>query len=215
MKTWILMLSLTLLILSGCASDTENKNQNRGAGIGAAAGGVLGGIIGHQTGNATAGAIIGAGTGAAVGGYAGHRMDQQAKELNQVAETKRTNEGLVTKLKSDILFDTGKSDLKPQAKESLKEMADIMKKYPENVLTVNGYTDDTGTSRFNEQLSKQRAEAVKRSLVADGLPGNAIATEGLGPSKPVASNDTADGRQKNRRVEIDVKVDPSKVPAQK
>jgi len=117
MKTWILMVSLTLLILSGCASETENKNQNRGAGIGAATGGVIGGIIGHQSGNAAAGAIIGAGTGAAVGGYAGHRMDQQAKELNQVAETKRTNEGLVTKLKSDILFDTGKSELKPQAKE--------------------------------------------------------------------------------------------------
>lgn len=215
MKTWILLTSLALLILAGCASSPENKNQTRGAGIGAATGGVLGGIIGHQTGNRAAGVIIGAGTGAAIGGYAGHRMDQQAKELNKVAETKRTEEGLLTKLKSDILFDTGKADLKPKAKQSLREMASIMKEYPENVIAVNGYTDDTGPSKLNQELSRQRAETVRNTLVAYGLPEETISTHGYGPADPVADNDTAKGRQQNRRVEIAVRVDESKIPAKK
>lgn len=211
-KTWIFLVSFALLILLGCASDPENRKQTQGAEIGAAAGGVLGGIIGHQSGNRTAGVIIGAGTGAAIGGYAGHRMDQQAKELNKVAETKRTDEGLLTKMKSDILFETGKASLKPEAKQNLSEMASIMKKYPENVITISGYTDDTGTSRFNQTLSQQRAQSVKQVLVADGLPDNAIVAQGLGPSNPVADNESAAGRQKNRRVEIEVRSDPSKVP---
>jgi outer membrane protein OmpA-like peptidoglycan-associated protein len=142
----------------------------------------------------------------------GRRMDQQAKELKKVAETKRTEQGLVTKLKSDILFDTGKSDLKPAAQTNLKEMADIMKKYPENVLTVNGYTDTTGSVKINEELSKKRADAVKQTLVANGMPDSTISTHGLGPEAPVADNKTESGRMKNRRVEIEVTVDESKVP---
>lgn len=212
LKLWILFVSLSLLILAGCASEPENKSQTKGAGIGAATGGVLGGIIGQRSGNTAAGVLIGAGTGAAIGGYVGHRMDQQTKELNKVAETQRTGEGLRTKLKSDILFESGKSELKTEARQNLKEMAEIMKKYPENVLTVNGYTDNTGSSKINEELSKNRAESVRSALISDGIPAQTIATQGLGPSYPVADNSTAEGRQKNRRVEIDVRVNESKVP---
>ena len=124
----------------GCASD--QKNTAKGAGIGAAAGAVAGAIIGHQTGNREKGAIAGAILGGGIGGAVGNRMDKQAKELEKIAETKRTDAGLVTKLKSDILFDTGKSALKPAAQSNLKQMADIMRKYPENVLTIKGYTED-------------------------------------------------------------------------
>ncbi len=212
MKFWILMVSFTALILSGCASQSEHSNAAKGAGIGAATGGVLGGVLGHQTGHRNEAAVLGAAIGGVIGGVAGNRMDQQAKELNQVAETKRTDEGLITQLKSDILFDTGKADLKPKAKEDLKEMASIMKKYPENILTVNGYTDNTGSSKINEELSEKRAAAVKNTLVANGLPANVISTQGLGPAKPVADNKSAEGRQKNRRVEIEVTVDESKIP---
>lgn len=142
-------------------------------------------------------------------------MDKQAKELAAVAETKRTEEGIVTKLKSDILFDTGQATLKPQAKANLSQMAGIMKKYPENVLTVNGYTDNTGGSKVNEALSTKRAEVVRQSLIENGMPASTIKAQGWGPSKPVASNDSADGRQKNRRVEIEIAADPSKVPPEK
>lgn len=211
MKTKIvLLLTAVAMIFSSCAS--ENKNTTKGAGIGAVAGGALGAIIGHQSGNRGKGAAIGAALGAGIGGLAGRRMDQQAKELEKIAETKRTEQGLITKLKSDILFETGKSDLKPQAKENLKEMATIMKKYPENVLTVNGYTDSTGSAKTNETLSQKRAEAVKAQLVANGLSSSVITTHGMGPANPVGDNKTSDGRQQNRRVEVEVTVDESKVP---
>ncbi|MGE3759266.1 MAG: OmpA family protein, partial [Pseudobdellovibrionaceae bacterium] len=181
-----------------------------GAGVGA----VVGAVVGHQTGNREQGAILGAALGGGIGAAAGHRMDKQAKELEKVAETKRTEQGLVTKLKSDILFDTGKSDLKGAADGNLKQMAEIMKKYPENVLTVKGYTDNTGSAKLNEELSKKRAEAVRTQLVASGMSPDVISTQGMGPTNPVADNGTADGRMKNRRVEIEVTVDESKVPKQ-
>jgi len=209
-KTIILLLTSTALLLTSCASD--QKNTAKGTGIGAVAGGALGAIIGHQTGQRDKGALIGAMLGAGIGGYAGHRMDKQAKELEKIAETKRTEQGLVTKLKSDILFETGKSDLKTQAKTNLTEMANIMKKYPENILVIKGYTDNTGKDKTNESLSLKRAEAVKNQLTANGIPATVVTTQGLGPANPVGDNKTADGRKQNRRVEIEISVDESKVP---
>ncbi len=200
------------LISSGCSSD--QKNTQKGAGIGAAAGAVAGAIIGHQSGNREKGAIAGAILGGGLGGVIGNRMDKQAKELEKIAETKRTDEGLVTKLKSDILFDTGKSEVKPGAQDNLKEMAAIMKKYPENVLTIKGYTDATGSASVNKTLSKKRADAVKSQLASAGLPGDTISTIGEGASAPIADNKTALGRKQNRRVEVEVTVDESKVPKQ-
>lgn len=206
----ILILSLsTVLFLSGCAS-SEHKNAYRGTAIGAAVGGGVGALIGKEK-----GAIIGAGVGGVAGAYAGGRMDKQAKELKAIAETKRTEQGLVTKLKSDILFDTGKSDLKPQAKNNLDQMAGIMKKYPENVLAINGYTDNTGSDSINEALSQRRAEAVKNQLVASGMPNSVISTYGKGESNPIGDNASVDGRRQNRRVEIEVTIDESKLPKEK
>lgn len=204
---------LSSALLAGCAS--ENKNRDKGAGIGAAAGAVLGGVIGHQSGNRERGAILGAAMGGAIGGIAGSRMDKQARELEKIAETKRTEQGLVTQLKSDILFDTGKSNLKPDAEYNLKKMATIMKKYPENVLSVHGYTDSTGGKRINEQLSEQRADAVRKALVENGIPSETVTVKGMGPADPIGDNSTADGRMKNRRVEIQVTVDESKIPKKK
>lgn len=215
MKNLILTSVVALgLVLSGCQSMKDNPNAAKGAGIGAAAGAVLGGVIGHQTGKRNEGALIGAAIGAGIGTVAGKRMDKQAKELEKVAETKRTEQGLVSKLKSDILFDTGKAELKGEAKKNLSEMAGIMKQYPENVLTVKGFTDSTGSQKTNDELSRKRAEAVKRELIAAGVAESVVSAQGLGPSNPVADNGTADGRKQNRRVEIEVTVDQSKVPAE-
>ncbi len=208
MKKILILLSVVAMFLTGCAS--ENKRTYAGAGIGAAAGGALGAVLGKGK-----GAAIGAVLGGTLGGYVGHRMDKQAKELEQIAETKRTEQGLVTKLKSDILFDTGKSDLKPAAQDNLKKMAEIMKKYPENVLTVKGYTDNTGSKNVNDELSAKRAAAVKQTLVASGMPVETISTIGMGELNPIADNGKMDGRKQNRRVEIEVTVDESKVPKEK
>lgn len=208
MKKIIVIVFSMVALLTSCAS--ENKRAYMGAGIGAAAGAGLGAILGKGK-----GAAIGAALGGALGGYVGHRMDNQAKELEKIAETKRTEQGLVTKLKSDILFDTGKAELKAEAKANLQEMATIMKKYPENVLTINGYTDNTGKEATNSNLSAKRAEAVKNQLVAAGLPESVIGTKGLGSANPIADNKNAEGRKQNRRVEIEITVDESKVPKEK
>lgn len=210
----ILALALAGAVVAGCASGGEHDNRNKGAGIGAAAGGIVGAIIGHQSGNREKGALIGAALGGAGGAIYGDRLDKQAKELEKVAETKRTETGLVSKLKSDILFDTGKSDLKPAAKKSIADMGGIMKKYPENVLTIKGYTDSTGSAQTNEALSQKRAEAVKTQLVASGIPATTITTMGMGPQNPVADNGTVEGRKQNRRVDVEVTIDESKVPKQ-
>lgn len=205
----MIILSLTLLTM-GCASDSKNKKAMTGAGIGTAVGAGVGAIFGKGR-----GAVIGAAVGAGIGGYAGHRMDKQAAELEKIAETKRTEQGLVTKLKSDILFDTGKAELKPTAKTNLQKMGEIMKKYPENVLTINGYTDNTGSLAVNEKLSTQRAAAVKDQLLVAGLSPQVMTVQGLGPNNPIADNSNPNGRQQNRRVEIEVTVDESKIPKEK
>ncbi len=211
MKKLLVILTTAAAVLSGCATG-ENQNTYKGVGIGAAAGAALGAIIGNNNGDAGKGAAIGAVLGGTVGGVVGKRMDNQAKELAKVAETKRTEQGLVTKLKSDILFETGKAELKDQAKTNLTEMATIMKKYPENILTIKGYTDSTGSVQTNEALSKKRAEAVKVQLVNNGIPATVVSTTGLGPANPVGDNKTDLGRKQNRRVEIEIAVDQSKVP---
>ncbi len=207
----VIVSSLLLLSFLGCATG-DNKNTIKGTGIGAAAGALIGGIIGNQQGASGKGAAIGAILGGAIGAHAGQRMDKQAKELEKIAETKRTEQGLVTKLKSDILFDTGKSNLKDMAKSNLAEMAAIMKKYPENILTIKGYTDSTGSVKTNEALSQKRADAVKSQLILNGLPTALVTAQGMGPTNPVADNTTDDGKKQNRRVEIEVTVDESKIP---
>jgi outer membrane protein OmpA-like peptidoglycan-associated protein len=215
MKLFLTIFALLSILISGCATDKENDKTVKGAGIGAGAGALLGGIVGNNSGKRNEGALIGGAIGAALGGVVGHRMDQQAKELDKIAETKRTDQGLVTKLKSDILFDTGKASLKPAAQKNITQMAEIMKKYPENVLTVKGFTDSTGSTAVNNKLSGERAESVKKVLIASGMPANTISSVGMGEASPVSDNKSAAGRKKNRRVEIEVTVDPSKVPKEK
>ncbi len=214
-KQVLTVLTIATALSTGTGCQSAGKNTAIGAGAGAAGGAVLGAIIGHQSGNRGAGALIGAGIGAGLGGVVGNRLDKQKKELEAIAETKRTEQGLVTKLKSDILFDTNKSALKPTATENLGKMADIMKKYPENVLTVKGYTDATGSVDRNRTLSAERAAAVKNQLVSGGIPADTVSVVGMGPEAPVADNKSATGRAQNRRVEIEITVDESKVPKSK
>jgi outer membrane protein OmpA-like peptidoglycan-associated protein len=213
-KPLTILLAVGLLGSVGTGCSSAGKNTAVGAGVGAAAGAAIGAIVGHQSGNRGKGALIGAALGGGLGGLVGNRLDKQQKELEQIAETKRTEQGLVSKLKSDILFDTGKSALKPAATENLSKMAEIMKKYPENILTVKGYTDSTGSATRNRQLSEERAAAVKNRLVAGGIPANTITVVGMGPDSPIAENSTNEGRAQNRRVEIEIAVDESKVPKQ-
>jgi len=123
------------------------------------------------------------------------------QQLNQVLATKDSARGLIVSM-PDVLFDTGKADLKATTRERLAKVAGILLAYPDIHVEVDGYTDSTGSPNFNERLSQQRAESVRNYLASQGVRQSSMTTQGFGPSNPIASNDTAAGRQQNRRVEL-------------
>jgi outer membrane protein OmpA-like peptidoglycan-associated protein len=102
----------------------------------------------------------------------------------------------------DVLFDTGKADLRAPAREALARLAGVVSNYPSLHLAIEGYTDSTGTAEFNQTLSEKRADGVRDYLVTQGLSADSLSATGLGENNPVADNSTAAGRQQNRRVEI-------------
>jgi outer membrane protein OmpA-like peptidoglycan-associated protein len=126
---------------------------------------------------------------------------QLLEQLNRVLETKDTPRGLVVNM-AETLFDTGKYDLRPEAREKLARLSGILATHPELQLDVEGHTDNTGGTQINQTLSEQRAQAVAKYLVAQGVSERTVKSEGLADTHPVADNSTAEGRQKNRRVEI-------------
>ena len=201
-------LVLSLGLTTGCGTRTKH-----GAGIGAAGGALAGAVIGHQSGNKAKGAIIGAVAGAAIGGAVGARLDKQAEELAQIAETRRTDQGLIVTLASDkINFDTNSSQVKPESRETLVRLAEVLKKYPEDIILVTGHTDSDGAAEYNQRLSQMRAQSVTDVLIGNGVSGEVVQIRGYGESQPIASNDTPQGKAKNRRVELTITIDESKVP---
>lgn len=197
---------VSLLMAAGCQSGAGKKTAY-GAGIGAGAGALLGAVIGHQSGNRDKGALVGAALGGLVGGGIGHRLDKQAQELARIAETRRTERGIITKLKGDILFDSGKSNLKPAAAAKIDQLAAILVKYPEDRINVVGHTDSQGSNELNASLSKKRASAVLNRLNQRGIPSQHLQTEGMGEMQPIASNSSNSGRAMNRRVELEISID--------
>lgn len=126
---------------------------------------------------------------------------QLLEQFNRVLETRDTPRGLVVNL-GDVLFDFGKYDLRPEAREKLAKLSGIVLGHPGLNLAVEGYTDNVGTDQVNQTLSEKRAEGVRTYLVQQGLPDSSVTSQGFGKASPVASNDSSEGRQKNRRVEI-------------
>jgi outer membrane protein OmpA-like peptidoglycan-associated protein len=122
-------------------------------------------------------------------------------QLNSILQTKDSARGLIVNM-SDVLFDTGKYSLKPGAREKLAKISGIVLAYPSLALEVEGHTDSVGSDDFNIQLSENRANSVRDFLVGQGIVRSSIGSHGYGESQPVATNDTAVGRQQNRRVEL-------------
>jgi outer membrane protein OmpA-like peptidoglycan-associated protein len=127
--------------------------------------------------------------------------DQLRQQLNQILETRESARGLIVNL-SDVLFDTGSANLKPGAREKLAKVAGILLSHRGLKLQVEGHTDSVGSEDYNQRLSENRASSVRTYLVEQGIAANSIGTAGFGETSPVASNDTAAGRQQNRRVEL-------------
>jgi outer membrane protein OmpA-like peptidoglycan-associated protein len=134
------------------------------------------------------------------------QMEAELKRLN----AKETERGLVITL-GDVLFDTNKADLRPEVRSSLQKLAEFFKEYPERKAIIEGYTDSTGESDYNQNLSDRRANSVRNTLMDMGVSGDRISTRGYGETNPIASNATAAGRQLNRRVEIVFPEDDSSI----
>ena len=123
------------------------------------------------------------------------------QQFNSILQTRDTGRGLIVNM-SDVLFDTGKYSLRAPAREKLAKVAGIVSGHPGLRLDVEGYTDSVGSDDSNQRLSEQRGSAVRDYLIQQGMPSSSVSSKGLGKSQPVASNDTAEGRQQNRRVEL-------------
>jgi outer membrane protein OmpA-like peptidoglycan-associated protein len=131
---------------------------------------------------------------------------QLLSQLNSILQTRDSARGLIVNM-SDVLFDTGSYTLKPGAREKLAKISGIVLAHPGLNLQIEGHTDSVGSDEFNQQLSERRADSVRDFLAEQGVPGSAISARGFGKTQPVAGNDTAEGRQRNRRVELVVNGD--------
>jgi outer membrane protein OmpA-like peptidoglycan-associated protein len=131
---------------------------------------------------------------------------QLLRQFNAILQTRDTARGLIVNM-SDVLFDTGKYSLRPLAREKLAKVAGIVSGHPGLRLDVEGHTDSVGGDNYNQRLSEQRGAAVRDYLTQEGMPASSVTAKGLGKTQPVASNDTANGRQQNRRVELVISGD--------
>jgi outer membrane protein OmpA-like peptidoglycan-associated protein len=196
------VLALVVLLLgSGCTSGAK-----KGAAIGGVVGAATGAIIGNQGDKTGTGAIVGGALGATTGAIIGDYMSRQKQELEQVPGAQVTQEGdeLRVAFQSAILFDTDRYELKSGAKDNLSQLAGVLQKYAQTNLIIVGHTDDTGSEAYNQRLSEQRADAVRDHIVHGGVGSERLQARGMGETRPVASNETADGRTQNRRVEIQI-----------
>ena len=194
--------------LSGCANMTETQKTT---GTGAAIGAVAGGLIGAATGggkSAATGAAIGAAAGAGGGYLWSKHMEEQKAAMEQatqgtgVSVSQTADNRLKLDIPSDVSFDTGRYDIKPNLRPILDRFATTLNQNPVTTVTIIGHTDTTGTDAINNPLSVNRAASTRDYLVARGVATSRIAIDGRGSREPVADNNTAAGRAKNRRVEI-------------
>lgn len=198
-----LSLGVGAMLLAGCADTQLTKTQRDtaiGAGVGAVAGAVIGG--------GAKGAVVGGALGGA-GGYIWSRHMAEKKAAMEratqgtgVAVTQTADNQLKLQIPSDISFDTGRYDIKPNLRPILDQFASGLAGQPNTEVRIIGHTDNVGSDAINDPLSLQRAQAARDYLVARGVNANRVTIQGRGSHEPVASNATAEGRAQNRRVEI-------------
>ena len=201
---------MCMALITGCSATRNANKKQKGAVIGATGGAVIGGILGNNIGkgnNTALGAIIGAVVGGVAGGYIGDRMDRQAERIEEEipgAEVTRVGEGINVTFTEDagVYFDTNKSTVKGASATTLDKLAGIFKEYPRSNVLVEGHTDSAGPEDYNMNLSQQRAESVTNYLIAQGISPTRFTTKWYGENQPKEDNATAEGKAKNRRVEL-------------
>jgi outer membrane protein OmpA-like peptidoglycan-associated protein len=206
------MASLAALLATTAACTTDPVTGQRkvskaaiGGGVGLAAGYLLGDVLGgrHDRTEKIVGAGIGALAGAGVGAY----MDAQERKLRQQTagtgvEVIRDGDELTLRMPSGITFATNEAAVQPQFQPTLNDVASVLAEYPKTYIDVMGHTDADGSEVYNQALSERRAAAVANYLSARGVQSARLATKGFGEMKPIASNETVEGKAANRRVEI-------------
>ena len=204
-------LALSILVaFSSCDATKNANNKQKGAVIGAAGGAILGAIIGNNIGkggNGEIGAIIGGVVGGGAGVLIGNKMDKQAQKIeNEIpgAVVERVDDGIVVTFdeNSGVYFNTAKYGVNTASQETLNKLAGVFAEYPDTNILVVGHTDSVGSDDSNLRLSKNRANAVTNYLQNKGLSSSRFTTNWFGESQPKNDNTTAEGRAKNRRVNI-------------
>ncbi len=201
----ITALIIVIALLIGAYGCSEWSRTKKGAVIGGATGAAVGAAIGKRTGNTAVGAILGAAIGGAAGAYIGNYMDKQAEEIErdlEGAQVERVGEGIKITFDSGILFDVNKVELRQEAKTNINKLAVILNKYPDTDVLIEGHTDSTGPEEYNLDLSRKRAQSVANHIAYQQVDATRFTIMGYGESQPIASNDTQEGRQQNRRVEL-------------
>jgi len=206
------------LALSGCADMSQSQQSTaEGAGIGAGAGALLGLATagGHKGSSAATGAVAGAAVGA-LGGYLwNEHLEKQKQQMQKATEgtdvkvTQTTDNRLKINVPSDAGFASGRAQLNPKLDPALNSLASTLLQNRTETVQIIGYTDSTGGDAINNPLSQNRAESVQSYLVSRGVQPQRITTQGMGSQNPVSSNDAAEGRSLNRRVEIFVAYPPN------
>ncbi|MDO9205710.1 OmpA family protein [Methylotenera sp.] len=199
---------LVAFSLGGCANMTETqKGTAKGAAIGAGAGAVVGAIAGKGKG-AAIGAAVGGAAGAVAGNVWSKRQEEQKKQMEEatagtgVAVTQTADNRLKLDIPSDISFAVGRADINPNFRAILNTFANGLVSNPSSNVTIIGHTDSTGTDAINNPLSLNRAASVRDYLTTRGVALNRFTIDGRGSREPIAANDTAANKAKNRRVEI-------------
>ncbi len=213
-STAVLVLATSMSMVSVPACSTINpytqEKETSKATKGAAIGGIAGAILGAATasrGDRTKMALLGAGIGAIAGGGVGYYMDVQEAKLRKQLEgtgvrVERTGNDIRLIMPGDVTFETNSASLNSSFFEVLNSVGLVLNEYKSTLVSVAGYTDSTGTADYNQKLSERRATTVALYLHGRGVAQERLAAIGHGESNPVASNSTAEGRARNRRVEI-------------
>ena len=196
------------MALAGCANMSEREQGTaKGAGIGAAAGAVLGAVTGNSN-TAAKGAVLGGIAGAIGGNLWSKKMEDKRRAMEQATQgtgvdvTRTADNQLKLNVPSDISFDTGRADIKPELRSVLDSFANGLRDDPTTRVRIIGHTDNTGSDAINDPLSVQRARSVGSYLADRGISPERIEAIGRGEHEPIADNSTEAGRAKNRRVEI-------------
>jgi len=204
-SSYVLSLLLAVGLLAGGCSSLSNTEK--GAAIGTGAGAAAGAAVGKAAGGTAEGAIIGAAIGGTAGAIIGQRMDKKAEELDEEldnAEIERVGEGIKVTFDSGLLFDFDSAALRPAAERDLAEFANSMEEFDGTKILIVGHTDSKGSESYNQELSGRRSASAANYLQRQGVDPSRLRTAGRGESEPVASNQTSEGRQQNRRVEVAV-----------